>query len=120
MAYGSGKPSVANAEEHLRNYVQKNLNGQKNGNFLKVRDFLSMQIDSVEITACSIASDEEGGVLKRQISDYMDDYPTGYLIGCQDRVHADIRHTFKFHAYGTDSCPFYYREYKGQNQCYGQ
>ncbi len=81
MAYGSGKPSVANAEEHLRNYVQKNLNGQKNGNFLKVRDFLSMQIDSVEITACSIASDEEGGVLKRQISDYMDDYPTGYLIG---------------------------------------
>ena len=79
-SYGSGTPSIANAEEHLRNYMQKNLIGQNGSSFRPSRDFLNMRADSVEITACSIASDEDGKVLKRQITDYMADYPVGYLI----------------------------------------
>ncbi|MCM1039996.1 MAG: DUF5702 domain-containing protein [Ruminococcus sp.] len=79
-SYGSGRPSIADTEEHLRNYIQKNLSVQKNSGFRQSRDFLDMRVDGVEITACSIASDEEGRVLKRQIADYMADYPTGWLL----------------------------------------
>ena len=59
------------------------------GSGMGVRDFLAMSADGVRIGRYSIASDQEGAVLKRQVT-------------------------------GTDSCPFYYREYKGQNQCQGQ
>ncbi|MDE5596340.1 MAG: hypothetical protein K2J04_00730 [Lachnospiraceae bacterium] len=79
-SYGGSSPSIANTEEHLRNYMQKNLQAQKKGGFLPVRDFLDMSVSDVEITEYSIASDADGEVLKRQISDYMADYPAGSIL----------------------------------------
>lgn len=79
-SYGSGSPSLANTEEHLRNYMQKNISSQNKNSFGQSRDFLNMQVGDVEITACSIASDDDGKVLKRQVADYMADYPIGYLL----------------------------------------
>lgn len=79
-SYGGSAPSVANTEEHLRNYMQKNLQPQRKGGFLLLRDFLDMSVSSVEITEYSIASDADGDVLKRQITDYMADYPIGSLL----------------------------------------
>ncbi len=81
MSYGGSQPSVGNTEAHLKNYMQKNL--QPEGGFasgMGVRDFLAMSADNVHIGRYSIASDEEGAVLKRQITDYMSDYPIGAIL----------------------------------------
>lgn len=86
-SYGGETPSVANTEEHLRNYMQKNLQYGNSGGLGNMRDFLNMRIDSVELTEYSIASDDEGDVLKRQITDYMTDYPVGNLL---DKITGDI------------------------------
>lgn len=81
MSYGGREPSIANTEEHLRNYVRKNLEMQKEGGFVSAKDFLDMRIGDVRITEYSLAADEEGGVLKRQAADYMRDYPMEKLLG---------------------------------------
>lgn len=73
-SYGGNSPSIVNTEEHLRNYLQKNLAPPKNG------DFLDMSVSGVEITEYSIASDADGEVLKRQVSDYMAGYPIGSIL----------------------------------------
>lgn len=79
-SYGGSRPSIANTTEHLRNYMLRNLRPQKKGGLRRVRDFLDMRVDSVEITEYSIASDADGDVMKRQIADYMADYPIGGLL----------------------------------------
>lgn len=79
-SYGGSIPSIANTEEHLKKYIQENFNGSGENIFRQTRDFLNMRVENVELTEYSIASDEDGNVLKRQISDYMADYPIGNLI----------------------------------------
>lgn len=79
-SYGGSAPSIVNTEEHLRNYMQKNLQPQKKGGFRLARDFLDMRVSGVKITEYSIASDADGAVLKRQINDYMADYPVGSIL----------------------------------------
>ncbi|MDE7283695.1 MAG: hypothetical protein K2N85_08955 [Lachnospiraceae bacterium] len=79
-SYGGSIPSIANTEEHLKKYIQENFNGRGENIFRRTRDFLDMSLESVELTEYSIASDEDGNVLKRQISDYMADYPLGNLL----------------------------------------
>lgn len=78
-SYGHS-PSIGNTEAHLRNYIQKNLEGKTGYGFGKTRDFLNMQAEAADIIEYSIASDEEGNVLKRQVTDYMADYPIGALL----------------------------------------
>lgn len=79
-SYGGSIPSIANTEEHLKKYIQENFNIRGENIFRQTRDFLNMKVESVEITEYSIASDDDGNVLKRQISDYMADYPVENLI----------------------------------------
>lgn len=79
-SYGNNTPTIANTEGHLKNYMQKNLQCERAGGIWQTRDFLDMWVNSVEITEYSIASDEDGAVLKRQITDYMADYPVGSLL----------------------------------------
>ena len=78
-SYGKS-PSIANTEVHLKTYIQKNLEGNAGSGFIRNRDFLNMWAEEADIIEYSIASDEEGGVLKRQVTDYMDDYPVGALL----------------------------------------
>lgn len=78
-SYGTNTPSIANTEEHLRNYMQKNMQNPKSG-VRRTRDFLDMGMGSAELIEYSIASDENGNVLKRQVTDYMADYPIGNFI----------------------------------------
>ncbi len=80
MSYGGSHASVGNTEAHLKNYVQKNLQGGESAGYAGVRDFLAMEAGDVKIGQYSIASDSGGSVLKRQISDYMSDYPLGALL----------------------------------------
>lgn len=79
-SYGGSAPSIVNTEGHLESYLQKNFQNDKGSGFWQTRDFLDMWINSVAITEYSIASDEDGNVLKRQVTDYMADYPIGGLL----------------------------------------
>lgn len=85
MSYGGGHADIGNTEAHLKNYMQKNLRPEGGAlNALGVRDFLAMSTDKVQIGQYSIASDEGGAVLKRQVTDYMADYPLGAVL---EKIH---------------------------------
>jgi hypothetical protein len=79
-SYGGTSPDISNTETHLKNYIQKNFQTSSKSGAFGMKDFLAMYADSVSIDQYSIASDDGGEVLKRQITDYMSDYPTGALI----------------------------------------
>ena len=81
MSYGGNYANISNTEEHLRNYMQKNLQSDANiAGFSGVRDFLAMNTGTVHIGQYSIASDDQGAVLKRQVTDNMSDYPIGAIL----------------------------------------
>ena len=80
MSYGGSRADIGNTEAHLKNYIQRNLQPESGGNYSGVRDFLAMEAGKTDIGKYSIASDEQGRVLKRQITDYMADYPLGALL----------------------------------------
>ena len=81
MSYGGSYADIANTEEHLRNYMQKNLRleSEQTGSG-GIRDLLAMDAGKVNIGQYSIASDDQGAVLKRQVTDYMADYPIGAIL----------------------------------------
>ena len=81
MSYGGSYADIGNTEAHLRNYIQKNLHPDIGAaGFGGIRDFLAMNAGRVHIGQYSIASDDQGAVLKRQITDYMSDYPVGAIL----------------------------------------
>lgn len=81
MSYGGTYADIGNTEEHLRNYMQKNLRPESNRKGFGIfRDFLAMDAGRVRIGEYSVASDDKGAVLKRQVTDLMSDYPTGAVL----------------------------------------
>lgn len=79
-SYGRGTPAIANTEDHLKNYIRSNLTQDNAVQAFFIKDFLGMNLGNADITECSIASDQNGEVLKRQVSDYMADYPLGAIM----------------------------------------
>ncbi|MDE7429851.1 MAG: hypothetical protein K2N00_11435, partial [Lachnospiraceae bacterium] len=77
MSYGGSHPEIANTEAHLRNYIQKNLQPAGEKGLFDGKDFLAMDVGMAKIGEYSIASDNNGAVLKRQVTDYMNGYPLG-------------------------------------------
>lgn len=86
-SYCGSAPKIANTEAHLRNFAQKNLSSGGGKGLLGGRDFLAMNMDKVEISEYSVASDNHGVVLKRQAADYMKDYPLGMVL---DKVSGNV------------------------------
>ena len=81
MSYGGNYVNIGNTEAHLRNYMEKNLHPETEyTGFSGIRDFLAMDVGKVHIGQYSIASDNYGAVLKRQVTDYMSDYPMGAIL----------------------------------------
>ena len=80
MSYGGSHPEIANTEAHLRNYMQKNLQMTGDKGPFGGKDFLAMDVGMAKIGEYSIASDDNGAVLKRQVTDYMNDYPLGAVL----------------------------------------
>ncbi len=81
MSYGGNTADIGNTEAHLKSYMQKNLQPQNKGSgYGRVKDFLAMNTGRVHIDQYSVASDDGGSVLKRQVADYMADYPLGAVI----------------------------------------
>lgn len=98
MSYGGSRADIGNTEAHLRNYIQKNLQAESSrGGYGGVRDFLAMEADRTDIGQYSIASDGQGSVLKRQVTDYMADYPLGAIL---DKINPGVA---KVEEYGLDT-----------------
>lgn len=86
-SYCGPHSDIANTEEHLRGYVQRNLHPEGGASSYGGKDFLAMNMEMAEILEYSIASDDDGAVLKRQVTDYMGDYPTGAIL---DRIGGNV------------------------------
>lgn len=96
-SYGGGCPDISNTEAHLRNYMQNNLKGGRSGSIWGTKDFLAMYVEQTEIERYSVASDDEGAVLKRQVTDYMSDYPVGAML---EKISAGVE---KLNQFGLDT-----------------
>ncbi|MBO4911857.1 MAG: hypothetical protein J5504_03955 [Butyrivibrio sp.] len=70
-SYGTGSHSIANTEEHLRKYAQKNFEPSTVGKFTGTSTITKMFCKDARITGSSFASDNDGMVLNRQILAYM-------------------------------------------------
>ncbi len=90
-SYGGSEPSIKNTEAHLRNYIRKNLSLENETAHSGIRDFLAMDVGDAEIAEYSIASDQDGAVLKRQVTDYMSDYPSGAFLNMLTGWVGDLR-----------------------------
>lgn len=86
-SYCGSRPDIANTEAHLRSYAQKNFQPAEGKSLSGGKDFLAMHMGAVEIPEYAIASDDNGAVLKRQVTDYMGDYPIGAVL---DRMSGNI------------------------------
>ena len=65
-SYGSGSPSVSDTGEHLRTYMEYNLDPARGRLIFGSVDFTGLKLDEVNITDVSYASDNVGRVFKRQ------------------------------------------------------
>lgn len=72
MSYGTASPRTENSAEHLRTYIQNNFK-RESKSIMPVRDWLSLTVDRAIIGELSIASDDNGNVMKRQAVSYMQD-----------------------------------------------
>jgi len=79
-SYCGSHPAIANTEGHLRNYMHKNLQPGEGSSLLSSRDLLAMDVGQAKILEYSVASDQGGAVLKRQATDYLNDYPLGAIL----------------------------------------
>ncbi len=86
-SYCGSHSDIANTEAHLRNYAQKNLHPETGKSLFGGKEFLAMNMGAVEIPEYSVASDNNGAVLKRQVTDYMGDYPMGAIL---DKISGNI------------------------------
>lgn len=89
-SYGKNNPTVVNTEEHLKYYIRQNLSVDNKVQTIFLKDFLAMHVGDAKILECSIASDEKGAVLKRQVTDYMSDYPVGSLMNSLSSLAGDF------------------------------
>ncbi len=79
-SYCSAHPAIANTEGHLRDYMHRNLQAGEEKGIFAGRDFLAMDVALAKIMEYSVASDDGGAVLRRQATDYMNDYPLGAIL----------------------------------------
>lgn len=79
-SYGTGNPSIANMEEHLRLYAEKNFDRSKAGGILNAQTMTAMYCKEAKILGYSVATDNGGAVLNRQILAYMSGEPVGSIM----------------------------------------
>ena len=66
-SYGSGRPSLDELKEHMRDYISYNIDPSKGTlSVRKPADLTGLKLDSLDIVEASFASDAAGRVFKRQ------------------------------------------------------
>lgn len=84
-SYGQTDASTERIGEHLKGYLNDNF--QIGGDWGIIRDLLSMKTEDVNIIDYSLASDEEGVLIKRQAVSYIKDlYGISYLEQLQKQM----------------------------------
>lgn len=84
-SYGTEMPDYGNTLEHLKEYVSTNLGDRESVLELFSEDFMDLHWDEGEIIGVSVSSDENGAVLRRQITEYMEErLGVSYLEGISD------------------------------------
>ena len=79
-SYGSGVHSLNNVKEHLCHYVQKNFDRSTYGGLANAQTMTAMFCNEADLTGYSVATDNGGAVLKRQILSYMAAEPVGAVL----------------------------------------
>ena len=79
-SYGSGSHNVLNTQEHLKHYAQKNFERSSYGKLSNAQTLTAMFCKDAQITGYSLATDNNGAVLERQILSYMAAEPMGALV----------------------------------------
>lgn len=72
-SYGTAQPSERNVLSHLKEYVEVNLSQQSKLMNRITKDLIDLYWDEGEILKMSVSSDEGGKVLRRQITEYMEE-----------------------------------------------
>lgn len=72
-SYGTGNPSFHRTEEHIRDYLEKNLRPREEFSVPFARDITGLTADTTELLRAGVATDEEGAVLKYHVVQYMKD-----------------------------------------------
>ena len=71
-SYGTNEANYMNTAQNLRKYIQMNLGGEDIlFSSIFYRDLLKLELKEVSILAVSVATDEEGAVLRRQAVEVM-------------------------------------------------
>ena len=70
-SYGEGIPDIKRTEEHLQYYMNENFHKRGIQAIIGFRDLTNLNCDNVEFEKYMYATDNQGGVLKSQIVDYM-------------------------------------------------
>ena len=78
-SYGTGEYSAINIQEHLRHYAEKNFERSTYGALTNAQTIMAMFCKDARLTGYSVATDNAGAVLKRQIIAYMSAEPIGAL-----------------------------------------
>lgn len=87
LAYERSNGSLDNLREHFEEYVSYNLQPQKELPILQSRDFLGLNMESVDILAASRATDEQGAVFRYMALSYMlNKYGMDYIGALQDMI----------------------------------
>lgn len=86
-AYGGSYGSLDKTLEHLEEYLDFNLNPDKNLLLFGSRDLFDLQVVTSEITEVSRATDEDGAVFRYMVQSYMlDKYGLSYIDKIKDFV----------------------------------
>lgn len=91
-SYGTGNPSLQNAENHFKSYMEGNF--RREGGFGKLRDFTFLTADNVKIQKTRFIADSGCRALREQVYAYMSADPAG-SVAAPLLVQADRFHGFE-------------------------
>ncbi|MDE6744971.1 MAG: hypothetical protein K2J95_13940 [Lachnospiraceae bacterium] len=87
LAYEQSTGSLDHLKEHFAEYISYNLQPWRELPILQSRDFLGLNMESVDILAASRATDEKGVVFRYMALSYMlNKYGMDYVDGLQDMI----------------------------------
>ncbi|MDO4333360.1 MAG: DUF5702 domain-containing protein [Eubacteriales bacterium] len=72
-SYGTGDPSFHRTEDHIRDYMEKNLRPREEFSIPLAKDITGLYTDEVRLLQAGLATDEDGEVLKYHVVQYMKD-----------------------------------------------
>lgn len=99
-SYGKSEGSLDNLTEHIKSYLEYNLNPQKDELLLLgSSDLLGLSVDSIDVLNVSRATDDNGKVFRYMAESYMlEKYGFGYI----DDIQSMINTTNEYSLFDTD------------------